>query len=104
MVRNAAEYNVDTTRIGLLGGSAGGQLAAALALRYSQAPATATQPKLRMVSLVVPVTAHPKAQSMFEKERRIPKSDNELAFADEPTPPEAIIEEFEKLFRMCPCI
>lgn len=101
VIRNAAEYHVDVTRIGLLGGSAGGNLAAALALRYSQAPATTAHPVLRMVSLVVPATAHPKAESRFKKERQIPKSENELAFANEPPTPEAMIEKFETLLRKC---
>lgn len=93
---------MDTTRIGLLGGSAGGQLAASLALRYSQAPETTGRPELRMVSLVVPVTAHPKAQILFQQKRQIPKSDNELAFANEPPAPETVVKEFETLLRKFP--
>ncbi|KAL7929991.1 alpha/beta-hydrolase [Trichoderma chlorosporum] len=55
-IDNATEYKIDTNRIGLWGCSAGGNLAAAVALRDAKEHDT---PRIRHVNLVVPVTCHP---------------------------------------------
>lgn len=54
---NATEYMIDTNRVGLWGASAGGNLAASVALRDSAENDTA---RVRHVNLVVPATCHPK--------------------------------------------
>lgn len=55
-IDHADEYNIDISRIGLLGGSAGGNLAAAVALRDA---AEHRESRLCHVSLLVPATCHP---------------------------------------------
>ncbi|KAJ4862654.1 alpha/beta hydrolase fold domain-containing protein [Trichoderma breve] len=55
-IDNAAKYNINPDRIGLWGCSAGGNLAAAVALRDAKEH---TVPRIRHVNLVVPVTCHP---------------------------------------------
>jgi len=54
--RNAAKYMIDKGRIGLWGCSAGGNLAAGVALRDSF---NLEVPRIRHLDLVVPVTCHP---------------------------------------------
>ncbi len=99
VTQHAAEYNMDPGRIGVWGASAGGNLAAALAIRETQRRGRS----LRLVSLVVPVTAHPQVQILSEQDRKIEKSPNELLFENSPTAPEAVIKEFEKLYGLCCC-
>lgn len=53
---NAEKYKIDSKRIGLWGCSAGGNLAAAVALRDAVEHQIS---RLRHVNLVVPVTCHP---------------------------------------------
>jgi acetyl esterase/lipase len=53
---HAAEYRIDTKRIGLWGCSAGGNLAAGIALRDALEHKA---PRIAHVNLVVPVTCHP---------------------------------------------
>jgi acetyl esterase/lipase len=97
VVANAIKYNVDVHRIGLWGASAGGNLAAALAIRHVERQRQESLPDLCYVSLVVPVTAHPQAFETFEKERDFPKSESELLFTNAPPAPPPVVEEFEKL-------
>lgn len=95
MVQSADEYRLDTSRIGLWGASAGGNLAAAVALRHSREQ---RQPALRFVSLVVPVTAHPRAQAAFIEQRTLARSELEEKVADAKPAPEAVVRDFEKLY------
>ncbi|KIW99742.1 uncharacterized protein Z518_11155 [Rhinocladiella mackenziei CBS 650.93] len=82
VIQKAPDYGIDTDRIALWGASAGGNLAAAVALKLSQTrPLTEDRP-LRLVSLVVPVTAHPKAQALFEEQRVVKKSQSEEAITE----------------------
>ena len=97
VIANAADYNVDVDRIGLWEASAGGNLAAAMAVRHVEAQRMRTLPSLSYVSLVVPVTAHPQAFAKFEKTRNIPQSRTELLFAYNGPPPTNIVQEFEAL-------
>ena len=97
VIKNATDYKIDTTRIGLWGASAGGNLAAALVVRHMQSGTSQERPDLRFVSLVVPVTAHPRAFAVFEKNRDSPKSSNELLFAKAEPAPSKVVDEFEKL-------
>ena len=53
---NARDYSIDTARVGLWGCSAGGNLAASVALRDS---AENEISRIRHVNLLVPVTCHP---------------------------------------------
>jgi acetyl esterase/lipase len=55
-VDHAAEYKINPDRIGLWGGSAGGNLAAALALKDSNEHEIS---RIRHANLVVPATCHP---------------------------------------------
>lgn len=55
-IDNAATYNINPDRIGLWGCSAGGNLAAAVALRDAKEH---NIPRIRHVNLIVPVTCHP---------------------------------------------
>lgn len=55
-IDNAGKYKIDTSRIGLWGCSAGGNLAAGVALRDA---AEHKVSRVRHVNLVVPVTCHP---------------------------------------------
>ncbi|KIW68745.1 hypothetical protein PV04_04668 [Phialophora macrospora] len=96
VTRHASEYNIDPSRIGVWGASAGGNLAAALAIRVSRE----NRQPLRLVSLVVPVTAHPKAQVMFDLDRTIGKSQNEQSFEHSQHAPDAVVKEFEKLYEL----
>ena len=98
MTRHASEYNIDPDRIAVWGASAGGNLAAALAIRESQLPPQEQCGNLRLVSLVVPAIAHPKVQTAFERARRIDKSSNENLFASSSPASDAEIKEFEKLY------
>jgi hypothetical protein len=55
-IGNAATYNIDTRRIGVWGISAGGNIAASIALQDSiEHEAT----RIRHLNLIVPVTCHP---------------------------------------------
>lgn len=53
---HAQEYNIDTARIAIWGCSAGGNLAAAVALRDAEEH---EKPRICHVNLVVPATSHP---------------------------------------------
>ncbi|KIX95660.1 uncharacterized protein Z520_08780 [Fonsecaea multimorphosa CBS 102226] len=97
-IRNAGKYQIDTSRIALWGASAGGNLAAAVSIRHTQQRPVTGFPNLRMVSLVVPVTAHPKAQDAFNKQRPCQTSSIEETVADVPLAPELVVKEFEKLY------
>ncbi|OAP60659.1 hypothetical protein AYL99_05661 [Fonsecaea erecta] len=97
-IRNAERYQIDTSRIALWGASAGGNLAAAVSIRYTQERPVTGYPSLRLVSLVVPVTAHPKAQEAFNKQRPFESSSIEEEVADVPPAPEPVVKEFEKLY------
>lgn len=55
-IDNAAAYNINRSRIGLWGCSAGGNLAAAVTLRDAKEH---DQSRIRHVNLVVPATCHP---------------------------------------------
>jgi acetyl esterase/lipase len=90
--------------MGLWGASAGGNLAAALALRHLENQRQQTLPDLCCVNLVVPVTAHPHAFAAFEERRNFPKSETELLLADASPPPPPVVEEFEKLFGKRPAL
>ncbi|VUC23414.1 unnamed protein product [Clonostachys rosea] len=100
VINNASTYNIDINRIGVWGASAGGNLAAALALRCAKEAHTPQKPSLALVSLVVPVTAHPKAEVQFSQERSLPASKSEQLFADTTPVPEALVQELEKLFNL----
>ncbi|KEF61324.1 uncharacterized protein A1O9_02889 [Exophiala aquamarina CBS 119918] len=97
---HAPQYRVDITRVGLFGASAGGNIAAACALKSLEV-ATARDWVLRLVSLVVPVTAHPKAEAIFDKQRETEQSQNEKVFASAPPLPEIVTLELTKLFGKC---
>lgn len=56
VIENAATYRIDTSKIALWGCSAGGHLAATVAMRDAQ---THSPSRIKLVSLVVPVTCHP---------------------------------------------
>ena len=94
---NAPQYQVDITRVGLFGVSAGGNVAAACALK-SLDIATAQDWTIRLVSLVVPVTAHPRAEAIFDEHRVFGPSHNEKLFASAPPLPEAVSLEIAKLY------
>lgn len=100
---HAPQYRVDITRVGLFGASAGGNIAAACALKSLEV-ATARDWVLRLVSLVVPVTAHPKAEAIFDKQRETEQSQNEKVFASAPPLPEIVTLELTKLFGKCKAI
>ena len=100
-MRHAAEYNIDTTRVAVWGGSAGANLAAALAIKQSQIQLQTPRPCLRLVSLAVPVTAHPQAQVAFARDRKTEKSPNEQLFKDSPPVPDVFVNELEKLYGLC---
>lgn len=65
---NALEYKIDRNRVGLWGCSAGGNLAAGIALQDAVEHNT---PRLRHVNLVVPVTCHP---NLYPKVLTLPGS------------------------------
>lgn len=98
MIRESSTYKVDPTRIALWGASAGGNLAAAVALRYSGEAISTQHPSLRLISLVVPVTAQPHAQKIFSEQRTMEKSPNEELFAAAPDAPDLMVKEFEQLY------
>ncbi|CAH0020336.1 unnamed protein product [Clonostachys rhizophaga] len=98
VIDNAPTYNIDINRIGVWGASAGGNLAAALALRCAKEAPTSQKPALALVSLVVPVTAHPEAEAKFNQQRSLPASESEQQLADATPVPEALVQEFEKLY------
>ncbi|CAG9998470.1 unnamed protein product [Clonostachys byssicola] len=98
VIENAPTYNIDINRIGVWGASAGGNLAAALALRCAKEAPTAEKPALALVSLVVPVTAHPEAEAKFSQQRSLPASESEQQFVDATPVSEALVQEFEKLY------
>ncbi|KAF7558988.1 hypothetical protein G7046_g5165 [Stylonectria norvegica] len=98
--KNSVKYDIDTTRVALWGASAGGNLAAALALKYSKHQARSDRPALSFVSLAVPAVAHPTAQVLFDEKRDFQQSDNEALFADNPPLPEAVLKELRKLFEL----
>jgi acetyl esterase/lipase len=102
VIDNAPTYNIDVNRIGVWGASAGGNLAAALALRCAKETPTSQKPALALVSLVVPVTAHPEAEAKFNQQRSLPVSESEQLFADATPVPEALVREFEKLYSTGP--
>lgn len=103
VLQYADTHNIDTSRIGLWGASAGANLAAALAVKYSQEKDTQFAGlSVSLVSLVVPVAGHPKAFSRFSKNRKFPKSDNEALFEEESPPSEHVIAGAEKLLGMVP--
>lgn len=89
---------MDIHRIGLWGASAGANLAAALALKYSRQQTTSNRPKLCFASFVVPVTATPQVFNSFEKNRPFPRSHTELLFEGAPEPTEANLQEFNTLY------
>ncbi|KIW32086.1 uncharacterized protein PV07_03658 [Cladophialophora immunda] len=97
-IRNTEKYHIDISRIALWGASAGGNLAAAVGIKHTKERPVTGYPSLRLVSLVVPVTAHPKAQDAFNKQRRLERSSLEEAVADVPSAPELVVKEFEKLY------
>jgi acetyl esterase len=94
---NSTKYGLDVNRLALWGCSAGGNLAAAVALRNSQPDIKPAQPRLSLVSLVVPATAHPRVHRTFEKQRQIPLGEYEEIFKDTPQPPQNMVEDFEKI-------
>ncbi|KAK5233018.1 hypothetical protein LTR47_005882 [Exophiala xenobiotica] len=94
------QYQVDITRIGLWGASAGGNLAAACALKYDAAAHSTDQCTIRLVSLVVPATAHPKAEALFDQQRVSTKSCNEELFANVPPFPESVPREIATLYEL----
>ncbi|KIW58148.1 hypothetical protein PV05_02695 [Exophiala xenobiotica] len=98
--KNAEEYKVDITRVGLWGASAGGNLAAACALKYVAATPPTEQCTIRLVSLVVPATAHPKAEALFDQQRVSKKSCNEELFANVPPFPESVSREIATLYEL----
>lgn len=100
--QNASAYNIDVNRVGLWGCSAGGNLAAALGLRESQDGRNSQHPQLRFISLVVPVSAAPRAQALYESRRELALSPNEELFKDAPPPLAKVVEEFDKLISECP--
>ncbi|TAQ88657.1 hypothetical protein B7494_g3009 [Chlorociboria aeruginascens] len=100
VIMNAGKYGIDTNLIALWGASAGANLAAALALKYAKTQPRVDQSGICLVSLAVPVVAHPKAQALFEEHRSFPKSHNEAVFANVPGPPEQAVLELEKLFAL----
>ncbi|KIE00043.1 alpha/beta hydrolase domain-containing protein, partial [Metarhizium majus ARSEF 297] len=61
---HAQEYSIDTARIAIWGCSAGGNLAAAVALRDAEEH---KEPRIRHVNLVVPATCHPQLYPMTLK-------------------------------------
>ncbi|KAH8901173.1 alpha/beta-hydrolase [Thozetella sp. PMI_491] len=98
---NAAKYRIDRARVGLWGASAGGNLAAALALRYAESRKnTKSELTISLVSLVVPVTAHPGAYNSFQEHRPFPESPQEALFAGQHPPPAPVVEEFDKLYKL----
>ncbi|KAK5545084.1 hypothetical protein LTR46_004808 [Exophiala xenobiotica] len=100
LYKNAEQYQVDITRIGLWGASAGGNLAAACALKYDAAAHSTDQCTIRLVSLVVPATAHPKAEALFDQQRVSTKSCNEELFANVPPFPESVSREIATLYEL----
>lgn len=100
-MQSGTKYNLDINRIALWGCSAGGNLAAAVALKKSQTDVTSPLPPLRLVSLVVPATAHPQIQREFQSRRHLPLSEYEEIFKDTPQPPQKIVEDFEKIMGEC---
>ena len=98
MTRHASEYNVDTNRMAVWGASAGGNLAAAVAIRESQQSPQNRHRRLQLVSLIVPVTAHPMAHVEFERRRLVKKSHNETLFANSSSVPNIFVREFEQLY------
>ncbi|KIW95328.1 uncharacterized protein Z519_03912 [Cladophialophora bantiana CBS 173.52] len=99
-IRNAETYQIDTSRIALWGASAGGNLAAAVSIKHSRERSMTGYPSLRLVNLVVPVTAHPKAQAAFNKRRLCERSRVEETVADVPPAPEPVVKEFETLYEL----
>ncbi|KAH0844850.1 hypothetical protein FOPE_09588 [Fonsecaea pedrosoi] len=99
-VRNADQYHIDTSRMGVWGASAGGNLAAAVSIKHTQERSVTGYPSLRLASLVVPVTGHLKVLETFNKQRPCGKSHNEQAVADVPLAPELVVKEFEKVYEL----
>ncbi|KIW18443.1 hypothetical protein PV08_02731 [Exophiala spinifera] len=100
VMENAPAYNIDIRRLGLWGASAGGNLAAAVALKHSQRDSQSHQPQLKLISLVVPVTAAYQAQHLFERSRELELSSNEKLFRDAPLPTAAVVEGFDSLIKL----
>ncbi|KAJ9640805.1 hypothetical protein H2204_003094 [Knufia peltigerae] len=99
MATDAGNFNIDPDRLGLWGGSAGGNLAAASAIRLSQSLSSGPTVRLQALSLIVPAVACIKAQVQFQEKRTVPRSQNELAFAESANIPAAVVKEFDKLYR-----
>jgi acetyl esterase/lipase len=76
MIRNAATYGADGTKRFIMGGSAGGNLTAAVALKYAR------NPDLKASGLIIACasTCHPKALPEEYKKRWTPEK-----YADSPT-------------------